>query len=251
MKEILALLFTLALGLFLFVGAFIVFISKNNEKFITYSISLAFVVMIMILFMDIIKESYELLGGNGQAIIYLIIFSLVGLILLKVIDHFIPDHHDDPTTHLDDDKNMAHIGLMSSIALIIHNVLEGMAVYSSMISSLSKGSLIALGVGLHNIPLGMIITSTFYKANNNKLKTLLIILIISLSTFFGGVILYLFNKAIELHFLNGMFLSLTIGMILYICIFELLPKIINTENKKMTILGIVSGILLFGLTLFL
>jgi len=97
----------------------------------------------------------------------------------------------------------------------------------------------------------MIITSTFYKANNNKLKTLLIILIISLSTFFGGVILYLFNKAIELHFLNGMFLSLTIGMILYICIFELLPKIINTENKKMTILGIVSGILLFGLTLFL
>ena len=41
-----ALLFTFIIGLFLLLGSFIVFVVKNNDKFILFSISIAFGVMV-------------------------------------------------------------------------------------------------------------------------------------------------------------------------------------------------------------
>ena len=52
---------------------------------------------------------------------------------------------------------------MSSVAIILHNIIEGMAVYSMAAESLNVGVMIAFGVGLHNIPMGMIIYSTLVK----------------------------------------------------------------------------------------
>jgi len=251
MNELFGLLFTLALGMFLFLGAFVVFVSHNSDQFMTFSYSLAFSVMLMIMGIDLIPESYDLLGKSGQAFFFLLVFAVLGFVLLKILDYFIPDHEDDLTTSMDDKKNLAHIGLVSSIALVIHNILEGMAIYSSVTSSVSSSFLIALGVGLHNIPLGMIITSTFYKANGNKKRTLIILFFVSLSTFVGGLLLFLFDEVFLSPFINGCLLSMTVGMLFYICFCELFPKIVHSKNKKLSFLGIVSGVLLLLITFFI
>ncbi len=250
MSELFGLLFTLALGMFLFLGAFVVFISRNSEKFMTFSISFAFSVMMMIMITDLIPEAYETFG-KGQALVFLALFAVLGFLLLKILDHFIPDHEDDLTTSEDDRRNFAHIGLVSSIALVIHNILEGMAIYSSITASFTSSFFLLLGVGLHNIPLGMIITSTFYEANGSKKKTLFILFWVSLSTFVGGLLLYFCHGAFLSSFANGCLLSITVGMLLYICLFELLPKMIHSTSKKMIWSGIVSGILLLLVTIFL
>ena len=56
------LLITLVLGLFIIIGAIITFASKNNNKFVTFSISLAFSVMIMLMFADLIPEIKEIIS---------------------------------------------------------------------------------------------------------------------------------------------------------------------------------------------
>jgi ZIP family zinc transporter len=247
MHDLLGLFFTLAIGLFIVLGSIIVFVTKNNNKFIHFSISLAFGVMGALVVLELLPETFELIGENySQSITIALVvgFALVGVLGLKLIDHFIPDHHVHHDEKKDTKDNFFHIGLISSIALILHNIIEGMAVYSSLTSSLSLGVLVSIGVGLHNIPMGMVITSTFYKANNNIRKTMFMIFIISISTFVGGLIMY-FNSGFLINdTILGILLSITMGMLIYIIIFELLPHIIHSENKKKDILGIILGILL-------
>ena len=49
----------------------------------------------------------------------------------------------------------------------------------------------------------------------------------------------------------GIALTFTFGMILYIALFEFLPMIISSDEKKMKYIGIIFGIVLMLLTLFL
>jgi len=242
------LLITLVLGIFIVIGAVITFASKNNNKFINFSISLAFSVMIMLMFVDLIPEVKEIFiteFGIFLGIILALFGIVLGIIILKVLDIFIPDHDGV------EKKELKHIGLISSIALVIHNIIEGMAVYTSVNNSLESGIILSLGIGLHNIPLGMVITSTFYKANNDKNKTWLIVSLVSLSTFLGGLIMMLLSGALVNELILGVLLSITMGMLIYITIFELLPKMIEMKNKKISILGIVTGVVLIVITMFI
>lgn len=245
MHNLLGLFFTLGIGLFILLGAIIVLATKNNDNFVRFSISVAFGVMSGLIVLELLPESLELIGENYSspiAILIVIVCSLIGIILLKLLDYFIPDHdvHKGEKGSVTD--NLFHIGLISSIALILHNIIEGMAVYSSLSSSLSLGLLVSLGVGLHNIPMGMVITSTFYKANNSIRKTMSIIFIISISTFVGGLIMYLNSNILINDTILGILLCVTQGMLAYIVLFELLPHIIHSKNKKNELLGIILGI---------
>lgn len=249
MNQTISLIMTLALGLFIVLGALIVFLSKNNHKFVDFSLAFAFGVIIMLILSDLIPEARELFGEKEW--LPFLIFTVLGFGLLKILDHFIPDHDEDEKDPTDDDSNLVHIGLVSSIALVLHNIIEGMAIYSTMNRSLSLGLMVCLGVGLHNIPLGMVITSTFYRSNQNKKKTMGIILGISLSTFLGGLILFLFGSKIINSFALGALLSITLGMLLYIAIMELLPKIMKSKNKKICVLGVILGIIVLVISCLL
>lgn len=238
---------TLGLGVFILIGSGIVFLTKNNERFIDFSLALALSVMIMLIGTDLIPEAYEIFEKDG--FVLFLLFTLLGFILLRILDLFIPDHEDDPKTKEDDHDNLVHIGLVSSIALILHNIIEGMAVYSTFTSSLSLGIMVSIGVGLHNIPLGMVITSSFYQSNQNKKKTLLIMILLSCSTFLGGFLLFILGGQAISGTLLGILLAITLGMLIYISICELLPRVLHSQNKKMSILGFIFGMILLGITL--
>ena len=248
-NEILGLVLTLFLGIFILIGSLIVFFVKNNNKFICLSIGMAFGVMIMLVIFDLIPEVLEVFSNYNWYIKLLIVIalSIIGIIILKIFDLFIPHHEHDE--HIDK-NNLHHIGIVSSIALVLHNIIEGMALYSVFSQSIKTGLLLSIGIGLHNIPLGMIIASAFYKSNKSIKKTLLISFSISVSTFIGGILMYLLSSLIN-ETIMGILLGITLGMIIYIAIFELLPHIKEEKNKKIPILGILIGIILILLsTLF-
>lgn len=247
-EKLLGLLITLFLGVFILIGAFISFLVKEKDKFIDFVLALAFSVILMLLFTDLMPEASEKLGFSHIWIF--ILFVIIGIVILRVLDTFIPDHEEEKMTKRKEKNNLAHIGIVASIALIIHNIIEGMAVYSTCATSLQTGLMISLGVGCHNLPLGIVVTTTIYQNNKSKKKTILMILGLMLSTFCGGLIMFFMN-GIEINdtFL-GILLSITIGMLIYICSNELYPRIRRTKNKKMTICGLVLGIILIAITCF-
>lgn len=243
-----ALLITLIVGLFTFIGSLIIFFTKNNKKIVDFSISIGFGVLLALIILELIPETLELIQTKFMvvgSILAVLVLAGAGIFALKILDKFVPDHDGSKS------NTLIHIGVMTSVALVIHNLLEGMAIYTSLSSSLKFGGMLGLGVALHNIPLGMSITSLFYKNGKDNKKAILVSLIVSLSTFVGGLITYVFAGAILADFYHGVILAITLGMLIYIVLFELLPHMVENKNKKSIILGMIIGMTLLILsTLF-
>ena len=166
------LIVTLLLGIFIIIGALIALFSKKSDKVVEFSIGLAFGVMIMLMITHLLPEIKEHLGL--AKIHYFIIATILGYVLLKVLDNFIPDHDDEneKLSKKELNDNLVHIGIITSLALILHNVVEGMAVYSTFLTSNHLGIHLAIGIGFHNIPLGMVIANAFHQSNQNITKTI-------------------------------------------------------------------------------
>lgn len=234
-------LITFFLGIFILLGAAIAKAAKNEKLIEQLSISIAFGTMATLSLTELIPEAIENTGGNTLLALVLV---FTGVIILKILDKFIPDH--DNAHGFDHDctpENVIHIGIISSIAVILHNIIEGMAVYSITSTSLTTAFMLSLGVGLHNIPMGMVIYSTL-KHEKKNIK-LFLLAAVSLSTMAGGIIMNFMWSAIN-DFVIGILISLTLGMIIYLIIFELLPHIMHSKNKKLSILGILIGIVVIA-----
>lgn len=241
------LLTTFILGLFILLGAGISLLVTKKDEIIDFSMGLAFGVIVTLMITDLLPEIFECFGLKS---IYLfIIFTIIGFFILRMFDGLIPDHHDDHMNKKEANANLTHIGIMTTLAVILHNIIEGMAVYSTALSDSSLALSLAIGVGFHNIPLGMVIASSLYHSNNKYSKTIILILLVSISTFVGGLIMYLFKFVVINNTILGILLSLTLGMLLYIVIDELYSRIKNTKQKKITYSGIMIGVLLLVISM--
>lgn len=248
------LLFTLLVGLFIVLGTILILFTNNNKKIVDLSISMAFGVMIMLGLIELLPEAYNIISEFIKVpfnIVVLIIGIVIGIEILKILDRFIPDHGHDHKHDKEHKKNLYHIGIITSVALILHNFIEGITLYNTLLTSFKSGIVMCIGIGLHNIPIGMIITSTFYKKNKSKIKTLLISMGISLSTFLGGISALLLNKLTSNEFLEGVLLSVTLGMIIYIVIFELIEQVKEIKDKRIRYGGILLGIIILIISIIL
>lgn len=247
----LGLLTTLLLGVFIIIGALVAFLIKRKERVVDFSLGLAFGVIVMLILTHMLPETIELLGL--KYIFFFLIFTVVGYMILKLLDNFIPDHDDDGKGMDKEElkENLIHIGVITSVALVLHNIIEGMAVYSTVLSDASLGLAVTLGIGFHNIPLGMVIAGTFYQSNENIYKSILSILLVSLSTFAGGLIMFFLGLSTISPIVSGILLSTTLGMLIFISMTELLPRVKNSKNKKVTKLGILIGVLIQLIAFFI
>lgn len=244
------LLTTVLLGIFILLGAGISLLINKKDKIIDFSIGLAFGVITTLIITDLLPEIFE---GLGLKNIYVfIICTTVGFFLLRLLDSFIPDHHEhNHMNKKENTANLTHIGIMTTLALFLHNIIEGMAVYSTALSDSSLALSLAIGVGFHNVPLGMVIASSFYHSSKDKLRTIISVILASISTFCGGLIMYCFKFAnINELFLGGI-LSITLGMLLFIVIDELYPRIKDTKQKKSTYTGMCIGIVILLLSMLI
>ncbi|MGI6535361.1 MAG: ZIP family metal transporter [Eggerthellaceae bacterium] len=234
------LLITFLLGLFILLGAFITKLTNDHRKVEQVSIAVAFGALTTLALADLLPEAQEHLESSPFMPLIIIVCILAGIGVLRLLDHFIPDHDDETiTAHHDcSENNTLHIGIMTTIAVTLHNLIEGMTVYSVSAESLQAGLLVALGVGLHNVPMGMIIFATLEQETRGKKAALMSAAI--LSTFVGGLLMNSLWFAID-DFAVGILISLTLGMIAYLVLFELLPHMVHSESKKTAITGAIIG----------
>jgi len=244
----LGILLALISGLFFIIGYFIANKVNNKEKLSYFAISLAFVVMLNLIVFDLIPEVIEVFSHN---LIIPIILVLAGLIVLKILDLFIPDHHhdhhDNESNHHEHKSHAYHIGIVTLISLLLHNIIEGIAIYGLTINSFESGLFMCVGVALHNIPLGIEIAITLSQLKDKKMHNKVLISLLTLSSLIGGIIGALFGSVNELFL--GIITSLTLGMIIYIAFFELLHEIFNNRKHKEIYYGIIIGIMIIILSL--
>ncbi len=226
----------------LLIGSLIVFSTKNNKKVMTFSVALGFIVLILLGLFHLIPDAYEFYKegfDTFKSILFTCFFIIIGFAVVIVLD-VLGGHH-----HHEEKSAYKHISFITCVFLVIHNFIEGMTLYSTVLTSYDTAVILTLGIALHNLPLGFTLSSTFNELYG-KSKTLLCMIGIGISYLFGALVLYKFTLN---AFIIGTLLSFTFGMIMYIACFEFLPLIKDSKDKKMVNMGILCGIILMLITI--
>jgi len=230
---------TIFAGLSTMLGTILVFFKNKNEKIIIKSLSFAAGVMITVSITDLIPESFILLKNVFPlfpTILYILIFIVIGIIISMLVDKYLPENYSN-------DSKLYRIGLISMLAIILHNIPEGIATFMASNADTKLGLSLAIAIALHNIPEGISISVPIYYATKSRGKALLYTFISGLSEPFGALITYLFLKPFVSDKIMGFLFSLIAGIMIQIAIYELIPGALKYNNKKILIIWFIIGIL--------
>lgn len=226
-----AFLLTFFAGFSTMLGTIPIFFQKKDEnKMISAALSFAAGVMMTVSLTDLIPESLTSLKTTFQTPpTYLLMgtFVVIGIIFSMMIDHFFPDQPKKGS-----EKKLYRIGLISMIAIILHNIPEGIATFMATTSNTKLGITLAIAIALHNIPEGISISIPLYYATKKRKRALGYTFLSGISEPFGALLAYLFLSPFLSDTLMGCLFAIIAGIMLHIAIYELLPAALQYKEKK-------------------
>ena len=238
-----AFLLTILAGFSTMLGTIVIFIKrKNHDKIVLSSLAFAAGVMITVSVTDLVPESIILLRENlstVSTILLCILGILFGIVISMLIDYYLPDK---PINKVED-KSLFKVGIISMIAIILHNVPEGIATFVATNNDVSLGISLAVAIALHNIPEGISISVPIYYSTGSKWQAIFYTFISALSEPFGALITFLFLKNIMNDVILGILFAAIAGIMLQISFCELIPAARRYKNNKYLSIFFLMGML--------
>ena len=239
---VMAFILSLLAGLSTMIGTIFIFIkNKNTNNIVLSSLAFAAGVMICVSITDLIPESINLLNSSLTGLNIIIISFLavlLGIIISMLIDYYLPDK---PT--IENDKKLYRVGFIMVIAIVLHNIPEGIATFVATSSDITLGLSLSLAIAMHNIPEGISISVPIYYSTGNKKKAILYTGISAISEPFGALLAYLFLRNVMNDLILGILFSIIAGIMLQISFCELLPTARRYNNNKRLYIFFLIGVL--------
>lgn len=239
-----AFLLTTLAGLSTMLGTIPIFIKlKNEHKIIAGSLAFAAGVMICVSITDLMPESITMLQKYYSGITTIVLafaFLMIGIIFSGMIDKILPS--------ITKDIPLYKVGIISMLAIILHNLPEGIATFISTTKDTSLGISLAIAIALHNIPEGISISVPIYYATHKKSKALLYTFISALSEPIGAILTYLFLLPFINNIVLGLLFAFIAGIMIQISLTELLPTSTSyqtTTTKLFFVIGVIFMLLKF------
>ncbi|MBU5428026.1 zinc transporter ZupT [Tissierella pigra] len=248
---------TTIVGLTMAVGSLLSFlVNKTNKRFLSLSLSFSAGIMIYVSFMSILPEGIELmennLGEHGKFVALGGFFGgmLITAFMEKVIHLFGGhSHHHDHSHHHGCEEHLSKLGLMSAVAIAIHNLPEGLALFTTGLKDISVAIPIAVAIVLHNIPLGIAISVPVYYSTGSKAKSFLYSLFVGLCQPLGAIAGYLFLSKFFSDTLFGILFSIIAGIMIFVSLDELLPSSQKYEDHHISVYGAIAGMLVMAIAM--
>ncbi|TMW63281.1 hypothetical protein Poli38472_002222 [Pythium oligandrum] len=114
-------------------------------------------------------------------------------------------------------------GIMTGIAMAIHNFPEGLALFVSSLRGLKSGVVLSIGIILHNIPEGVAVAAPVYYATGSKVQAFKWTLISGIAQPFGAAIGWAAVSGGLSYGLQGTLYAVVAGMLMCITAKELFP----------------------------
>ena len=141
-------------------------------------------------------------------------------------------------------------GILTALAIAIHNLPEGIAIYMGARNEKKLGIELAISIALHNIPEGIAVATPVYFATGSRLKAFLWTFLSALAEPLGGVLCWLIIGGNLNPMVNGIMFGLVVGMMMTISVKELLPtahRFCQSKDKLAT--SIIVGMCVMALSL--
>lgn len=227
-------------------GLVVYFKFKDKNSFIAFALSFSLSVMISLSIFELLPDSFITLSSRFGLLIG-IIFTTV----MFLIGKFLVTKINKKLALLQNKDNLYRVGLLSMIALMLHNFPEGIATFMASYNDLSAGISLGIAIMLHNIPEGISISVPIYYATGSKKRGVIYSLISGLAEPLGAILAFIVLK----NYINEITIALVIvivaGIMITISINEMLPEVNSYNKKNISILGMIIGVILVIVNLLL
>jgi zinc transporter, ZIP family len=254
-----ALLLSTIAGLSTAIGSLIALFSKKDDtRFLSLALGFSAGVMVTVSFAELLPESQKNIEAAcpqyGAAIS--VVCLAAGVVLAVLIDILIPANESaSPYTSATGNTNdaatasMMRMGIVTAIAITVHNFPEGIATFMAGYSDMKVGVPVALSIAMHNIPEGIAVAVPVFYGTGSRGKAFLYSAMSGLSEPLGALIAYLcLAPYLNGSTLGGVF-GVVAGIMLYIAFGELVPASERYGRPRAAVAGIVGGALLMLLAM--
>lgn len=255
-------------------GALVLFKKKISSDFLAGALGLSAGVMIFISMAEMFPESQEMITGTGltHGEAFVLVAFFVGMGLITLIDFAIPEYenpHEAPGLSLDsktaavgmleqtgNEKAMHRLGLLSALAIAVHNFPEGIATFIGALNDPEMGAGITFAIAIHNIPEGIAVAIPIYYATKSKGKALLYATLSGMSEVIGALLCLAVTAIFGIELTGGgpafpLVMSAVAGIMIYISLDELLPTAEKYGKHHIAIAGVVGGMAIMGISLLI
>jgi len=219
------------------VGGILGVLFKPGDRSLVLGLGYSSGIMLGVTFLMLVLESLE--AG------FFLSFSgfIAGTLLFFLLDFILPHIHI-----VESRNSLLRLGTLIAIGIAIHDLPEGFGIGMGYGVSESLGITLALAIILHNIPEGAAIAIPFRFSGMSKLKTVLISFAAGLSTLVGALIAFFLRGSVSEEFMYSG-LAFAAGAMFYIAVNELIPEAHKYGNTRFTSLGVIAGVITaFALT---
>ncbi len=255
-----AFILTALAGLSTGIGSAIALLAKRtNRSFLAASLGFSAGVMIYVSFVELYPLSQEFLGRShgetaGAWITAAAFFG--GMLLTALIDYIVPSYENPHEAGLVEEigehrdiQQLERVGVMTALAIGIHNFPEGLATFFSALPGLSAGIPVALAIALHNIPEGISVSIPMFYATGSRKKAFVYSFLSGVSEPVGALVGYLILRPFISDELMGVVFAGVAGVMVFISLDQLIPNAKKYGEGHPSVYGLIAGMAVMAASL--
>lgn len=173
-----------------------------------------------------------IMGGIGLVVAFILIFGIEQFCLIHTCREY-------------DEECLIHrMGMAAFFALFLHSLIDGLAIASGFTYSRNLGLVASMAVIIHEVPEGLCTSSLLLGSGYSRRQSLLFSLLVAIATPLGAML-----TSYGLKEISGAWLSLVLGIcagsFIYIGASDILPRVHRTRDS------LTLGFFALGITLTL
>jgi len=208
---------------------FILYYERWAKRNLIYMMSFAAGLLLGAAFINIIPESLSL---NK----YSTLFVLIGFLLFYLLENLIMVHSCTEKYC----RKHEVVGAISLLGLGLHSLVDGMAIGVGFEVSEVIGIITSIAVIGHEVPEGMSSMTLAYYGRIGRRKAIIYSIAVALATPIGAILTYIFLRSLS-NAVLGSLLGIAAGSFIYVSAADLIPethKLLNWNNILWLLFGI-------------
>lgn len=262
MNILFAFALTLLAGLATGIGGVAAFAAeRTNTRFLAASLGFSAGVMIYVSFVELLPYGEELLRADYGDVVGPWVTAggfLGGMLTIALIDFLVPADDNPHEAALVEDLRgdslaspLRRVGLLTAIAISIHNFPEGLVTFVSALHDPDVGIPVAVAIALHNVPEGLSVAIPIYFATGNRRKAVGYSFLSGLSEPVGAALGYLLIYPFLSAGVLGIVHAAVAGVMVFISLDQLVPNAKRYEKGHDSVYGLIAGVAVMAISLLL
>ncbi|MGL5543282.1 MAG: zinc transporter ZupT [Fusobacteriaceae bacterium] len=225
---------------------------KDNTDILCFSLGFSGGIMLYLSFTEILHEASENIqkvypGNTGYILTTAGFFG--GMLFLILFNRLLNHKENHEFSHGNSEECLYKMGIFSAISIGIHNFPEGITTFISTLENPTLGISVAIAIALHNLSVGMAIAIPIYFATGKRRSALFYTFLSSTGAPIGALAAYFFLFRFLNQFIFGLLFAVVSGIMVFICLDEILPTAEKFGKHHLVISGVISGMLVMAFSI--